>query len=87
MPSKKTLSEHLNVTRSAVRAAFDIIEGEGLVRLQGQGRVVTGAGRDPSPPVLLLAGGYRSRPCLSLGAEIGAAGARAQIPAVALEGV
>ena len=61
VPSEKVLAEHLHVTRSAVRAAFDILEAEGVVRMQGKGRVVTGAAEKPRPlalPSILILGGY-----------------------------
>lgn len=62
VPSEKILAEHLHVTRSAVRAAFDILEAEGVVRMQGKGRVVAGTSgappeRQKSTPSILLLGG------------------------------
>jgi hypothetical protein len=60
VPSEKTLADHLGVTRSAVRAAFDQLEADGVVRIHGKGRIVAdyAGGRNQSIPTVLIVGGH-----------------------------
>ena len=51
VPSEKILASKLGITRSAVRAAFQQLEADGVVAARGRGRIVTGhAVEAPAPP-------------------------------------
>ena len=81
IPSEMHLAEYLGVTRATVRSAFDLLEVEGLVRVQGKGRVVAGvqqpagAAAAPPPAVLIVNGhsgpqpSYHRSPAWSIHAQ------------------